>query len=162
MARSISWETFKKAIRTNSKAILLPSKSSKGAMVYLKEPQHRDSDHRGLWEIMAVPSPTFYPSCDAFDFVDGNDWVRGYRNFFQSARAFRDPNRKPIFQRSEIEQYIPDAYYLTRGTRALKDLAIDRKTTQQYKNALKLKARSKPIAGNGMPLDWVPGSTIYT
>ena len=64
------YKAMKKALGTNPDVILLPSRTTKGAMVYLRLPGHPDSDHRGLWEIMALPSPTFFERCPAEDLVD--------------------------------------------------------------------------------------------
>lgn len=110
---------MEKALETNSDVILLPSRTTKGAMVYLKLPGHEDSDHRGLWEILALPSPTFFERCPAEDFVDTSEATRespkgklipGYIRFFKRAVVMKHPvTGSRIFNASKVKRYIPDA-----------------------------------------------------
>lgn len=118
--RSVAWKTIEKALKTNSDVILLPSRTTKGAMVYLRLPGHEESDHRGLWELLALPSPTFYERCPAEDFVDPTaatvespkgQLIPGYMRFFKRVVAMKHPvTGQRIFKGSEIKRIIPGAF----------------------------------------------------
>lgn len=111
---------MEKALKTNSDVILLPSRTTKGAMVYLKLPGHPDSDHRGLWEILALPSPTFFERCPAEDFVDMSEathdspkgkLIPGYMRFFKRAIKIKHPvTGTKIFNASKLKEHIPDIF----------------------------------------------------
>lgn len=162
--RTISWHTFSKALATNPRLRLLPSKTTKGAMVYCYAPNNPESDERGLWEIMAVPSPTFFKRFPFKDFVDEDGaWIRGYNSFFKRCLKMRDALGKHVFNPVNIKALIPDAYNNWRGSKEVKDKFFDSKLTKEQKQALKLRAASKRIAGYGDPMGGKrETSTVYT
>jgi len=151
--RSISWGVFKDALRTNPKIRFFPSKTTLGAMVYIYAPQNEDSDERGLWEIMAVQSPTFFNEVYFQDFVtEAGKWVRGYNSFFKRCLGMEGPDGKPIFDPEKIKKLIPDAYNAWRGSKEVKDKWFESLVTPEQRIALKLRAASKRIAGYGDPI----------
>lgn len=151
--RSITWEAFRDALRTNSKVRFFPSKTSLGAMVYVYAPKHEDSDERGLWEIMAVQSPTFFDRVQFQDFVTPEGkWVRGYNSFFKRSLKMLGPYGKQIFDPEQVKKYVPDAYNAWRGSKEVKDKWLESLITPEQKIALKLRAKAKRIAGYGDPI----------
>lgn len=162
--RTISWVDFKRALDTNPRLRLLPSKTSKGAMVYCYAPNNPESDERGLWEVMAVPSPTFFKRFPFKDFIDDDGaWLRGYNTFFKLCLRMRDSLGKRVFNPEKIKKIIPDAYNNWRGSRAVKDKYLDSKLTAEQKLALRLRAASKPIQGSGDPIGGKrETNTVYT
>lgn len=162
--RTLSWQTFAKALATNPCLRLLPSKSTKGAMVYCYAPNNPESDDRGLWEIMAVPSPTFFRRFPFKDFIDDDGkWVRGYNTFFKKCLKMRDAFGKRLFNPEKIKALIPDAYANWRGSKIVKDGYLDSLLSTEQKQALKLRAASKRIAGYGDPIGGKrETNTIYT
>ncbi len=169
--RSISWERFRRAIKAgNRDAVLLPSRSTLGAMVYLRAPKHPDSDHRGLWEIMAVPSPTFYHRCpkeDSIGVFRGKKFrVRGYNQFFKTARRMRiryEGESRVIFDMKKVLAHIPDALSAWRGTEPMKKRVREANQTEIERKGTELHKRSKPIEGNGNPIGAArQGSAIYS
>lgn len=168
LGRSISWTVFTKAIKAgNPRAVLLPSKTTQGAMVYLHLPKHPDSDHRGLWEIMAVPSPTFYKMCPYEDFIaDNGKRARGYSQFFRSAKRMRyrfdDGVSYPVFDASRVKKVLPNAYRPWRGALAMKAEALRRATTKVETQARQLLRVSKRIPNYGRPLIEPTRKRIYS
>lgn len=151
--RSISWGVFKDALRTNPNVRFFPSKTTIGAMVYVYAPKHEDSDERGLWEIMAVQSPTFFDKVSFQDFItEDGKWVRGYNSFFKRCLGMIGPDEKEIFDPEKIKKFIPDAYNAWRGSKEVKDKYLESLVTPQQRLALKLRAASKRIAGYGDPI----------
>lgn len=162
--QSISWRTFQLALATNPRLRLLPSKTTKGAMVYCYAPKNPESDERGLWEVMAVPSPTFFKKFPFRDFIDDSGaWIRGYNSFFKRCLHMRDAIGKAIFDPKKVKQIIPDAYNNWRGSRAVKEKFFESKLTREQKLALKLRAASKRISGYGDPIGGKrETNTVYT
>jgi hypothetical protein len=151
--RQISWAKFKEALRTNPNIRFFPSVTTLGAMVYFYAPDNEDSDERGLWEIMAVQSPTFFNSVSFEDFVtEEGKWVRGYNSFFQKTLKMIGPDNKPLFDANKVKTIIPDAYNPWHGSKEVKDKFFESLVTPQQKQALKLRAASKRIEGYGDPI----------
>jgi len=161
---TISWNTFNRALATNPRLRLLPSKTTKGAMVYCYAPKNPDSDERGLWEIMAVPSPTFFKRFPFKDFIDdGGNWIRGYNSFFKRCLNMRDALGKAVFNPKKVKALIPDAYNNWRGSKEVKDKFFESKLTAEQKLALKLRAASKRIEGYSDPMGGKrETNTVYT
>lgn len=89
-----------------------------GSMVYLYLPTHPDSDPKtGLWEIMALPNPLYFPATPQMDemkFDAGSrqwKYVRGYATFFKALLRFKNPlTGQPIFPKSKVEALNIGAY----------------------------------------------------
>ncbi len=80
-------------------------------MVYLEIPNHPDSDPvTGLWEVLAVPSPIFYPKMPKHDteYTDINGsikWVRGWSTFFKAVCKQRDPWGRKILSKDKVKAW---------------------------------------------------------
>ena len=151
MASAVSWSTFKKAIGTNPRARFSGTRSSKAAMVYLYLPKHPDSDKRGLWEVLAVPSPTYFMRCPKhFVETDGKS-LRGYAEFFRATLKMRSPDGKKIFNQSAVKAIIPDAYEIF-DSKSFKADVTKKNLSDDVKQYNKVKHLFNPIAGNGDPI----------
>lgn len=96
-----------------------PSHRHRGVMVYLRVPKHPESDpETGLWEVLAVPSPVYFPMTPKYDTVykglDGSEkWVRGWDTFFKATCKMQDPTSafsKPIFDYKIVRQLFPGSF----------------------------------------------------
>lgn len=153
------WDAIKAALRTNRKVLFFPSIKSLGAMVYLHVPGHPEADSKGFWEIMALPSPTFFEKCPELDIEYEKRVVRGYRNFFLSACKMKiswpDGTRCPIFKAREIKKYLPEVFKPRRfDSAAFKREVAEKNMTPEQKMQREIKKIMRPIPGNGMPPGW--------
>lgn len=146
---------------SNSKAVLLPSKTTKGAMAYLYIPSHPDSDKRGLWELGAVASPTFFKYLPQKDVIDADgDWVRGYGSFFRRLSRARDPRGRMVFYKKDIKALIPNAYQHWKGKDFKAQWLADRVTPEEK---LDKKIPWRRIDGYGDPLGGMRETdTVYS
>ncbi len=96
-----------------------PKSRHRGVMVYLRIPKHPDSDpETGLWEVLAVPSPIYFPMTPRLDTtykgLDGSEkWVRGYSTFFKAVCKMEDPSKGKgefIFKRGAVASLFPGAF----------------------------------------------------
>ena len=162
MARSISWATFKKALSTNPKVRFSASRTTKAAMVYLYLPKHNESDARGLWELLAVPSPTFFDRLQRNDVeVDGKG-IRGYAQFFRAVCKMKDPTGASVLSKEKIRAIIPDAFQRFDSRTFRRD--VKKKNTSEFEKLQeKLKQTLRPIKGYGDPVGGRrETNTVYT
>ena len=159
------WKTIKAALKTNSKVRFGPSISTLGAMVYLDLPNHPDCDKRGFWEILCLPSPTFFEKCPATDLLYEGKVIRGYVEFFRLACKMRvrwpDGSVSPVFSRHKIASLLPEVFKPSfNWGRYKKDLfeakAAEKESrmTADQKMQREIKKIMRPIPGNGMPVGW--------
>lgn len=152
MARTIHWDTFRKALKAGrSNVVYNPNGDKAGAMVYLWLPRHPDSDRRGLWEIMSAPSRTRFERCPIQDVEIDGKWVRGASTFFKNCRKLRDPNGKMLFNWKKVLAVFPDAKTLF-NSKAYKEMVRLKNMDQDAKDYEKTKGVFKPIEGNGQPI----------
>jgi hypothetical protein len=158
----LSWSRFNRILRyLNPKLVLLPSATTRSAMVYLRLPKHPDSDHRGLWEVGAVPSPTFFTfGFPQFDFVDYTGKMsRGYTTFFQRILKSRMPDGRPIYTKSSLKRVLPQALE-KRSSKELKKKTDEANETDEYKMYKKTKnIMRKYTIPNEAPRE---SSTLYS
>lgn len=174
----LSWEQFKKALKAANPNLVFKKPDTEysmpGTMVYLNCPGSLDIDiyvpGTTLKELLAIASPSFFrlgcPKNDVVEVIDGKKiWFRGYNNFFRQLLKMRDLNGNLIVRNlSAMKAILPgDALSRVDCATFKKEWVESLKPRDtQFEKARKwLKDRSKPIPGNGMPLDWKP-STIYS
>ena len=160
LGKAVSWPYFEKALKAiQPKAVLMPSKESRGAMVYIRAAKWPDVDHRGLWEVAAVPSPTFFRKFPKVDFsvegqtTDKGKWMRGYVSFWKLIAKKRGPNGDILFPKRSILKWFPDAFVAWdhKTHRVEVSEALKPAWLKQYD---KMKQAYKPIADWGKPVDW--------
>lgn len=159
------WKYIQQALKTNSKCRFGPSISTLGAMVYLELPQHPDSDKNGFWEVLALPSPTFFEKCPSADLLYEGKVIRGYVEFFRLACKMRvrwpDGTVTPVFRRAAIEAILPEVFRPTfnwarykRDLKEAKAADAESRLTADQKMQREIKKIMRPIPGNGMPVGW--------
>lgn len=164
MAR-MSWSEFRRALRVaNPKLVFKGNSMSLGSMVYIDAPGHPDVlEGTTLLEVLAIASPTFFrlgcPEKDGVEIVNGKKlWFRGYVNFFKQLMKRKDSHGQDIVKdKQKLKQVLPASVFRIYNARKHKDEWIESVSGQDSEFEKKrkwLKDRSKPIAGNGMPLDW--------
>lgn len=161
MAR-LSWGEFRRILKKASGAyplILIPSQTTMAAMTYAVAPRHPDADARGLVEVCAVPSPTFFrfgfPK-DDFQMPNGK-WARGWLSYFRIL-AKQKMNRRPLAKAEVIRPYLGRADYTE-----LKKQIREANYSPEYKQYLKTKHLYRPMKGNGDPVGGKRESnTIYS
>jgi hypothetical protein len=110
---SIGFSTFVRKLKAINPKVVVPWPSATsvapGTMVYLNLPRHPDSDPvTGLWEVLAIPSPNFFPWIPKHDTswlepASGKaKWVRGWVTFLRSVRKMKDPWGRPVFSEKAI------------------------------------------------------------
>jgi hypothetical protein len=174
----LSWDNFRKALKAANPNLVFKKPdmdfSTPGVMVYLNCPGFLDKDiyveGTSLKELLAIASPSFFrlgcPKKDVVEIVDGKKiWFRGYNNFFRQLLKMRGPNGRLIVQNlAKMKALLPSdalsrtdcATFKKEWMASLKDRPSDFEKKREW-----LKGRSKPIPGNGMPLDW-ERDTIYS
>lgn len=143
----MGWDQFRRALRqANPGLILLRSATTRGAMVYLRT-KHPDADHRGLWEIMAVPSPTFYKQgLPRADFLDDNGkWCRGWETFFALVKRMRDPYGKRL-----VRGRVPSG--VKKRSDHLRRQWAESLIPDEVKVAKRYQKMFRPMRGSGDPL----------
>lgn len=110
---AVSFSYFYRALRSMNRNLVIKvdeTTVTHGTMVYL-DINHPDCDPvTGLWELIAVPSPLFYPKMPKHDteFVDAKGsykWVRGWSTFFKAVCKMRDPNGKKILSADKVRAW---------------------------------------------------------
>ena len=111
---AVSFAYFKRALKAlNGRFVIDLSKTTanRGVMVYLNIPSHPDSDpETGLWEVLAVPSPIFYPKMPKHDteWVDAKGvvkWVRGWGTFIKAICKMKDPWGRKIASKDKAKAW---------------------------------------------------------
>lgn len=111
---SIGFSTFVRKLKAINPKVVVPwpraTSVAPGTMVCLSFPRHPDSDPiTGLWEVLAIPSPNFFPWIPKHDTswvdpVSGKaKWVRGWVTFLRSVRTMKDPWGRPIFPEKALK-----------------------------------------------------------
>jgi len=110
---AVSFSYFYRALRSMNRNLYIKVNEqtvTRGTMVYL-DINHPDCDPvTGLWEVIAVPSPVFYPKMPKHDteFVDERGavkWVRGWSTFFKAVCKMTDPNGKKILSKDKVKAW---------------------------------------------------------
>lgn len=175
---ALSWDKFRKALKAANPRLVFKKPdlefSTPGCMVYLNCPGSLDVDvyvpGTTLKELLAIASPSFFrlgcPKNDVVEIIDGKKiWFRGYNNFFRQLLKMRDLNGNLIVKNLRaMKAVLPEDSLSRVDCATFKKEWIEslKPRDTQFEKARKwLKGRSKPIPGNGMPLDWKP-SKIYS
>jgi hypothetical protein len=170
MASRLSWQDFKKALRAANRDLVfrldVPGDGSTlGRMVYLLSPGNPDCiEGTPFIEVMAIASPAFFrggcPAQDGVEVLRGKKlWFRGYKNFFKQLLKKRDPisGNMVVRDAKALKAALPLDTFSRENHRKQKSEWIQSlagEPTEFEKKRQWLKGRSKPIPGNGMPLDW--------
>ena len=127
-------------------------------MVYLYYPRHPDSDHRGLWEVLAVPSPTFFHRFPQYDIEVTDEmkehkgkWTRGYSTFFKALMRMKDPSRRPIISKGQVFNLLPSVFEKF-DSEGFKRMLNEKNKTDFQRKQEKLQSVLKPIKGWGDPV----------
>ena len=127
---TVSFSYFRRAlIAMNPRIQLEVDEKSKhrGVMVYLKMPQHPESNPvNGLWEILAVPSPKYFRIMPKHDTEHDGKWVRGWSTFFRACRKMKEPSGRLIFDPKRVRAFFKEPYN-------------DKFKSVEYRNALNAK-----------------------
>ena len=117
---AIPFGTFVRKLKDLNPKIVVPlneGHSKRGVMVYLRLPRHPDSHPlTGLWEILALPAPWFYPMTPKHDTerrsLDGSGkWVRGWGTFLKAVKRMKDPSTgRLIFDPKRVKGLFPRPY----------------------------------------------------
>lgn len=111
---AVSFAYFKRALKALNPRFVVkanPAATHRGVMVYLYIPNHPESDpETGLWEVLAVPSPNFYPKMPKHDtvhsgLVGSGKWVRGWSTFFKAVVKMRDPWGRKIVSAEKVKAW---------------------------------------------------------
>lgn len=142
---SVGFSTFVRKLKAINPKVVVPwpkaTSLAPGTMVCLSFPSHPDSDPvTGLWEVLAIPSPNFFPWIPKHDTswiepASGKaKWVRGWTTFFKATRKMKDPWGRPIFPEKAVRAAFQDPYDRFSSKEFKADLREQNKTEEEKIN----------------------------
>lgn len=171
----VPWSLLRRALKdANPKLFLSNGRGNLGAMIYIRRPGSDDCvDGTELEEVMAIASPSFFRAgCPVEDVAlehgahpsikpGKKAWVRGAASVFRRLARMRMDGRS-LIDAWKMRKLYPRLFRRMDAAKFKRDvLAANAEPEGDLRKKAKwLKSRSRPIPGNGMPIDWKPTRII--